>query len=210
MAARRVGLSIILISIYSLIFGIVSMFLFGACLSCHGAKICGVPAYPYAWGLCYGAVGTYILSCLFCKDELNIGNALRTGMLAYLFLTLLFVILADIFYQYVYLDVLKSSPLTTGLAYAFITFSLLPAIFLFLHLRNVGDRDVGVLWSKHLSHSLIPAASALLLGSAFYLSLPDSTVHCPWPGVGYLSLQISFFLLLLYRWGRGRRAEHRQ
>jgi len=210
MAARRVGLSIILISIYSLIFGIVSMFLFGACLSCHGAKICGVPAYPYAWGLCYGAVGTYILSCLFCKDELNIGNALRTEMLAYLFLTLLFVILADIFYQYVYLDVLKSSPLTTGLAYAFITFSLLPAIFLFLHLRNVGDRDVGVLWSKHLSHSLIPAASALLLGSAFYLSLPDSTVHCPWPGVGYLSLQISFFLLLLYRWGRGRRAEHRQ
>jgi len=210
MATKRVRLSIILISIYSLIFGIASMFLFGACLSCHGAKICGVLAYPYAWGLCYGAVGTYILSCLFCKEEFNIGSALRTGMLAYLFLTLLFVILADIFYQYVYLGVLKSSPLTTGLAYAFITFSLLPAIFLFHYLRNAGDRDVSVPWSKDLFCSLIPTASVLLLGSALHLSLPDSTVHCPWPGVSYLFLQISFFLLLLYRWGRGRRAEHRQ
>ena len=200
MAVRMVWVSTVLVSIYSLIFGIASMFLFGACLSCHGAKICGVPAYPYAWGVCYGAVGTYLLS-ISRKSKHRVLAAMRTGMLAYVFLTLLFVILAGIFYQYVYIGVLKISPLTSGLAYAFITFSLLPAIFLILCSRDGDYREVSVPWSRYFTRSLIPAASAPLFGSVLYLWLPDSTVHCPWPGVSYLAIQICLFFLL-YREGK--------
>ncbi len=171
--------------VYSLFFGFVSIFLFGVCLSCHtNHKFCGASPYAYTWGLGYGSLGICVLYSSLFSSNLKKEKIIKTSFLAFVFFSMLYLILAYFLYEEVYLGVFEHSPLLEHWGtLLFLFLSLIPAIFLLLSpaLRRKNYR-----WRDLILPSTLAPLSSFLLGTALYRLLPEHRVPCPWPGISYL------------------------